>query len=448
MMLFESLIFNLLPAAVGIMVLVLVFESCWRKCPPDKLMIVSGAGKMRSVSGKGTFVIPLLQRVDTLSLGAVQVQLTTENDIPTQDAILIHACAVANFQIGQTPELIETASKNYLNMDKEEMTRQVTEVMLGKMREVIGQMDLKELMRDRESFNAKVFDGSKDDLANLGLELRTFNVQDFSDSQGIIRSMGADQAAEIKKEAELAQIKAAEEVAIRQNQLDLKQADLKKQADKAKAEADMVKATVTAEKQRELYIAQQEAEIAAETKKVELAERQADVRERELNATVKKQAEAARIERQNQSDAELYSAQKDAEGIQARAKAEAEATRLKGESEGAAEKAHGEGVAAGIKAQAEAEAYNGMDNPYLLANRYIDIMPKVAEQVAKPLTAVDSIKMYGSGNAQKLVKETTSIVDQVASGLKDSTGIDLPSLLNGLISNPDIDADSAENSVE
>lgn len=446
MMLFESLIFNLLPAAVGIMVLVLVFESCWRKCPPDKLMIVSGAGKMRSVSGKGTFVIPLLQRVDTLSLGAVQVQLTTENDIPTQDAILIHACAVANFQIGQTPELIETASKNYLNMDKEEMTRQVTEVMLGKMREVIGQMDLKELMRDRESFNAKVFDGSKDDLANLGLELRTFNVQDFSDSQGIIRSMGADQAAEIKKEAELAQIKAAEEVAIRQNQLDLKQADLKKQADKAKAEADMVKATVTAEKQRELYIAQQEAEIAAETKKVELAERQADVRERELNATVKKQAEAARIERQNQSDAELYSAQKDAEGIQARAKAEAEATRLKGESEGAAEKAHGEGVAAGIKAQAE--AYNGMDNPYLLANRYIDIMPKVAEQVAKPLTAVDSIKMYGSGNAQKLVKETTSIVDQVASGLKDSTGIDLPSLLNGLISNPDIDVDSAENSVE
>lgn len=93
-------------------------------------------------------------------------------------------------------------------------------------------------------------------------------------------------------------------------------------------------------------------------------------------------------------------------------------------------------------------AYNGMDNPYLLANRYIDIMPKVAEQVAKPLTAVDSIKMYGSGNAQKLVKETTSIVDQVASGLKDSTGIDLPSLLNGLISNPDIDAGSAENSVE
>ena len=108
--------------------------------------------------------------------------------------------------------------------------------MLGKMREVIGQMDLKELMRDRESFNAKVFGGSKDDLANLGLELRTFNVRGSSpDVPGHpSASMGADQAAEIKKEAELAQIKAAEEVAIRQNQLDLKQADLKKQADKAR----------------------------------------------------------------------------------------------------------------------------------------------------------------------------------------------------------------------
>mgnify|MGYP002601743170 FL=1 len=189
------------------------------------------------------------------------------------------------------------------------------------------------------------------------------------------------------------------------------------------------------------------------------------MRERELNATVKKQAEAdryaaeqaaeadlykrtkqaeaARIERQNASDAELYSAQKDAEGIKAKATAEAEATRLKGEADGASEKSRGEGIAAGVKAQAA--AYNGMENPYLLANRYIDIMPKVAEQVAKPLTAVDSIKMYGSGNAQKLVKETTTIVDQVASGLKDSTGVDLPSLLSGLFAKPDTDIDATES---
>ena len=359
---------------------------------------------------------------------------------------------MANFQIGQSDELIAIASKNYLNMDKKEMTRQVTEVMLGKMREVIGQMDLKELMRDRESFNAKVFEGSRDDLANLGLELRTFNVQDFSDSQDIIRSMGADQAAEIKKEAQLAQIRADEEVAVRQNQLDLKRAELKKQADRAKAEADMVAATVTAEKQRELYVAQQEAEIAAETKKVELAERQADVRERELDGTVRKQAEAdryaaeqkaeaelftrtkqaeaRRVEAQNASDASLYEAQRSAEGVSARARADADATRLTGEAEGAAERARGEGLAAGVKAQAE--AYNGLENPYLIAEHYIDAMPALAEAVAKPLASVDSIRMYGEGNAAKLVGETTRIVDQVSEGLRDAAGIDLAGIISAL----------------
>lgn len=44
-----------------------------------------------------------------------------------------------------------------------------------------------------------------------------------------------------------------------------------------------------------------------------------------------------------------------------------------------------------------------------------------------------------------IVKETTTIVDQVASGLKDSTGVDLPSLLSGLLANSDIDAGSAES---
>lgn len=105
-----------------------------------------------------------------------------------------------------------------------------------------------------------------------------------------------------------------------------------------------------------------------------------------------------------------------------------QATRLKGEADGAAEKAHGEGVAAGIKAQTE--AYNGMENAYLLANRYIDVMPEVAEAVAKPLASVDSIKMYGDGNATKLVRDTTGMVDQVTSGLKDATGIDLTELLS------------------
>ena len=155
-----------------------------------------------------------------------------------------------------------------------------------------------------------------------------------------LKALDADAAADLGAAKLLCELGMFDEKEIneRQNQLDLKKAELKKTADKAAAEADMVKQTVTAEK------------------------------------------------------------------------------------------AHGEGVAAGIKAQTE--AYNGMENAYLLANRYIDVMPEVAEAVAKPLTAVDSIKMYGDGNATKLVRDTTGMVDQVTSGLKDATGIDLTELLS------------------
>ncbi len=158
-----------------------------------------------------------------------------------------------------------------------------------------------------------------------------------------------------------------------------------------------------------------------------------------------KQAEAARIERQNESDAELYSAQKDAEGIKAKATAEAEATRLKGEANGAFEKAQGRGHRCRREGSGRG-FHNGMENPTSSRTAISISCPRSQKRSRSPLAAVDSIKMYGSGNAQKLVKETTAIVDhQVASGLKDSTGVDLPSLLSGLLAKSDMDAGSAES---
>lgn len=99
------------------------------------------------------------------------------------------------------------------------------------MREVIGEMPLVDIMRDRAKFNAKVAEGAKEDMAALGLELTTFNVQDFQDYEDVIKNMGADQSNEIRKQAQFARINADQEVAMKQNELDLKEAELKKQAD-------------------------------------------------------------------------------------------------------------------------------------------------------------------------------------------------------------------------
>ena len=428
---------------VDVALLIVIFlVAAYKKCPPDEAMIVTGLGRESYIIGNSAIIIPFFQRVDRLSLGAVQTVLGTKTPIPTNDALMIDIKAVANFQISSDPELLKVAARNYLNKEKEAMEEAVSEVMMGKMREIVGQMKIVELMRDREKFNASVFEGAKEDMHALGLELTTFNVQDFYDHEDVIKNMGTDQAAEVTKNAAFAKIQAEQEVAIRQNALDLKRAELQKTADKAKAEAEMVFKTTTAERQRELNIAEQEAEIAAEEKKIELKEREVAVKERELEANVKKQAEADKFAAEQRAEAELYTQQKDAEAqlyvaqqeaaaVKAKAKAEAEKIEAIGKAEGQAEKEKGTGIAEATKKQID--AYNEMLNANFLADKYIKVMPEIARAVAEPLGAVDNITMYGEGNAAKLVEETTKMTSQVNNGLADSLGIDLKTILSGAL---------------
>lgn len=197
-------------------------------------------------------------RVDWLSLGAVQSLLRTDTPIPTKDAILIDVNAVANFQIasetmtvdenGKQVKALENAAKNYLNQSKERMEKDVTQVLLGKLREVIGRTELKALMENRDTFAATVAESARVDMERLGLQLTTFNIQDFTDRQNVIANMGAEMAAEISRNAKLASINAEQDVAVRQNQLDLKRAELQSISDKAQAEADAVKGITTTDK--------------------------------------------------------------------------------------------------------------------------------------------------------------------------------------------------------
>lgn len=453
-MLINEAVMRIVPIIIGIAVVIFIWRACYKVAPTDKVLVVTGPGGRKFVSGTSTFVIPFLQRCDWLSLGVVQCELMTEQAIPTKDSQLIRVSAVANFQIGVNPvEIVdadgqtvtidprEIAARNYLNQEKDVMKRNVTEVLLGKMREAVGKTDLTVLMSERDEFSENVFRAALDDMRNLGLELITFNVQDFSDSNGVIEAMGADYAAQIKREASLAQIEADQLVAERQNQFDLKQAELKTSADTAKAAADMVYETQTAEARKALNEKAVQAEIAAEAQRIELAEKKVSVTEREAQAEVRRaeaerqaraeRAEAARIEAERAADADLYAAQKAADARRAEAAAEAEATRVTGEAEGDALRARGEGEAAGIRAQGE--AYNEMDSPLILVQALIDRYPEIMAAAAKPLENVETITMYGTGNETALVGDTARTISQVTEAVRDSTGLDLPELLSAAV---------------
>ncbi len=68
-----------------------------------------------------------------------------------------------------------------------------------------------------------------------------------------------------------------------------------------------------------------------------------------------------------------------------------------------------------------------------IAEMYFNILPEVAKNVAAPLNNVDSITMYGDGNSTKMIGDITKSIDQVASGIGDSLGIDMKSILSGFV---------------
>ena len=124
---------TLIIGAVVAVLVVLLATASYKVCPANKVMVITGPGGRRFVSGGSAFIIPFIMRVDWLSLGAVQSLLSTDTAIPTKDAILIDVNAVANFQIasetttvdenGKQVKALENAAKNYLNQSKERMEK-------------------------------------------------------------------------------------------------------------------------------------------------------------------------------------------------------------------------------------------------------------------------------------------------------------------------------------
>ena len=78
----------------------------------------------------------------------------------------------------------------------------------------------------------------------------------------------------------------------------------------------------------------------------------------------------------------------------------------------------------------KAEAMKQMGEAAVL-EMYFKAMPEIAKNIAEPLAKVDKITMYGDGNSSKLMKDIMNTINQVTDGMKESTGIDLSSVLAG-----------------
>ncbi|MCH5331996.1 MAG: flotillin family protein [Alistipes sp.] len=454
----------LIITAIALLAAVLVFAS-YVKAPPAVAYIISGLSKSpRVLIGKGGFRIPFFERLDKVYLGQITVDIKTETSVPTNDFINVDVDAVAKIRVQPTNEGIRLAAKNFLNMSAELIASQLQDSLQGNMREIIGTLDLKSLNTDRDGFSDQVMTKASPDMAKLGIEIISCNIQNVTDREGLIRDLGADNTFKIKKDASITKANAERDIAIevaaankaandarvdadtaiaeKNNVLDLKKADLKRIADERRAIADAAYEIQKQEQQKEINIRTVDANIEKTRREQVLSEEQIKIQENVLSAQVKKTAEADKYKTEIDAAADLEQRKRVAEAEKYEAeqralarRAEADAAQYQMEKEAAGIKAKGEAEAYAIaqKGKAEAEAMDKKAEAYkkyngaAIAEMFVSVLPAMCEKVANPLSNIGEVKIYGtSGNGvSEMSGQVPVVIKQVMDTMSEATGVDM-----------------------
>lgn len=406
-------------AVAIILVIVGLMLAGYVKASPDKAYIISGLrAEPKVLIGKAGIKIPFLEKKDELNLALIPIDVKTSSAVPTADYININVDAAVNVKISSNKDRLKLAAQNFLNQKTIDIGNVAREVLEGNMREIVGKMNLEEMVSDRQKFAKLVTENAEPDLAAMGLDIISFNVQNFVDGNGVIENLGVDNIVKIqknaaisraesekeiakaravaKKEANDAEVSAELEIANAQAEAQKQKAIVKANADRESQEAQLQADTLIAQKENELAIKKAELQKDADTKKasadaayniqkeierktveietadanlarqekaIALKEKDVELTERTLEATVKKQADADKYAKQQEADAKLYETQREAEAKLFERQKNAEAEKYEQEQKAEAEKATADAVkytmeqeADGIRSKGLAEA--------------------------------------------------------------------------------------------
>jgi flotillin len=403
--LFESagVLIGIAAILVAVTGVILAYLTFLKKAGPNEVIVVSGRGKVKFISGGADIVVPLLHTWNRLSLEVMTLDVTTP-EVYTSQGVPVIVDGVAQIKIRKDEVSLHAAAERFLGKKPEEIARIALETVQGHLRAILGTMTVEQIYKNRDEFAQKVQEISAGDLANMGLGIDSFTIRDIRDKHEYLESLGKPQIAEVKKLAAIAEAVAAKEAAIAQADAERetrerqatamrmsREAEAKRDAAIAEAmadterrrkeaDADARKAAEIANSLAQQAIAEQQtvanrkqadAELAFDLQKktieIQIQEQEIIRREKELDATIKRQADARRYEvetlaeaNRNQiviaAEAEKVRLTTVADGERARGFASAEVTARLGQAEADAQKARGLADAEVKKAQGLAQA--------------------------------------------------------------------------------------------
>jgi flotillin len=348
---------------------------------PDQAMLIAGGrargnAPFRVVTGHGAFIMPFFRKVRFLTLAMCEAEVAER--CVTQQGITLNVRAVIAFKVGNDDENVIAAGQRFLS-DQEQMSVLTGRIFAGHLRSIIGSMTVEQIIKERQKLATEVLDGSKEEMAKIGLTVDALQIQSIDDGQlGYILAMSAPHNAAIQQQAQIAQARANQAAAEAEQESQRKQAEYARQTAivQAQYKAEVDKAQAQAAQAGPLAAAQAQREVLA--MRTELAQRAAELRQQELVAEVVKPAEA------------------EAERIRILALADAEK----------------------MKIQAEAAASH---DRVALDKMLIDQLPEIVRQAAQGLSGANLTVLNGTDGlgqvATGLVGQGLAIFDSLRGGL-------------------------------
>jgi flotillin len=180
----------ILAAAAIILVMfvfMLIFLSRYTKVGPNQVLIVSGrkirlpdgsVAGFRIVKGGGTFVFPVIEKADVLSLEVINV------DMPRVRALAaggraVQADCVAQVKINGNDASIIAAAEYFLNKKQAEIKEMVRPILEKHLNNALGNSSADEVIQNPAACAARMQASASADLGQMGLSLISFTIRDI-----------------------------------------------------------------------------------------------------------------------------------------------------------------------------------------------------------------------------------------------------------------------------
>ena len=449
-MMFATLLF--------LVAIVIFFAQRYKRCPPDKVMVVYGRtdkGKAsRTIHGGAALVWPLIQDYAFLTLTPITINIDLRNALSLQN-IRINVPSTFTIGVSTEKQIMANAAERLLGLKQTDIEEMAKEIIFGQLRLTVASLTIEQINQDRDAFLELTRKNVDTELQKVGLYLINVNLVDITDESDYIESIG-------KKAASTAVENARVDVANaeRDGAVGAAVANRTKEIEVAKNLAEAEKGRKTAEADQRVYVGQQEAlAVAGEnTAKAEIAQSDADLAEAEASANQRAEVATAVAEAEIQKAkfteeeerlkaSEIVREQIQKQQIEIAAEAEAERQRRIARGEADAILARYEAEASGVQKGLEAKAsgYKGLvgsANGDAKAAATLLMVEKIDQMVSAQVEAIrnlkiDSITVWDSGGdgdgsstsnfISNLVKSLPPLHD-----IASNAGVDLPDYLGSM----------------